>query len=93
MKENYDLIIKALQAELKKFLSKNPHLQKYQQVIDKELALIGDDPFKRAIKLNEMLIQKMQQELFPAMNELRKIKSTVKHAANVLKDEDDKKAS
>lgn len=74
MKENFDILLKALLQEREEFLNKHPELREYQKQIDAELDKIGDDPLARAQKMNQMLIKKMSEELLPAMSALKKVK-------------------
>lgn len=81
MKTNYDLLIKALEKEREELLEANPDLKKYQKEIDKALEGV-QDPLERAAILNQLLIQKLSEELIPAMAELRQVESKVKAKEN-----------
>ncbi|MDA8792096.1 hypothetical protein N9N67_02550 [Bacteriovoracaceae bacterium] len=74
MKEDFDILLKALLQEREEFLKNNPELREFQEQIDRELEKIGDDPLSRAQKMNQMLIKKMSEELLPAMGALKKVK-------------------
>ena len=81
MKTNYDLLIKALEKEREELLEANPDLKKHQREIDKALEGV-EDPLERAAILNQLLIQKLSEELIPAIAELRQVKSKVKAKEN-----------
>ncbi len=81
MKTNYDLLIAALEKEREELLKVYPELKKYQDEIDKKLEGV-DDPLERAAILNQMLVDKLSQELLGAMAELKQIQSKVKAHEN-----------
>lgn len=90
MKENYDLIIKALEKERDELLEAYPELKKLQLEIDQSLEGI-EDPLERAAILNKLLIQKLSQDLLPSIAKLRQVESEVRAKENLLESCDLKK--
>lgn len=75
MKENFDILLKALLMEREKLLETCSELKEFQNLIDNELDI--DDPYLRAKKLNELLLRKLNDELIPAMYHLRKLQAKI----------------
>lgn len=75
MKEDYEILLRALLMEREKLLNSCTELKKFQEEIDAQLDV--EDPFLRAKKLNELLLRKLNDELIPAMYHLRKLQSKI----------------
>ncbi|MBF0362182.1 MAG: hypothetical protein HQK49_14295 [Oligoflexia bacterium] len=80
--------------EREKLLQEKPHLQKLQKEIDELLQKIGDDPNKRMIALNEIMMRKFKEELIPALNDLsstvNQLKKSIEPANSNSSDEGSK---
>jgi hypothetical protein len=75
MKVDYDILLKALIMERERILETCSELAEFQKEIDEHLTI--EDPYQRAKKINELLIEKLNKELIPAMYQLRKLQSKI----------------
>ena len=75
MKEDFEILLRALLIEREKLLETCSELKEFQKLIDEQLNV--EDPILRAEKLNELLLRKLNDELIPAMYHLRKLQAKI----------------
>lgn len=75
MKEDFEILLRALLMEREKLLETCSELKEFQKLIDEEVNV--EDPILRAKKMNELLLRKLNDELIPAMYHLRKLQAKI----------------
>jgi hypothetical protein len=70
-KKQEDPVQKAIR-ERDEFLARHPHLRPMQNEIDRRLKEVGDDAEKRMQVIAEMIVDVLNEELAPTMEELYK---------------------
>lgn len=74
--------------EREQLLTLRPHLHLLQFEIEKRLLEADDDPIKRMLLMNRMLVEQVNQAFLPALDSLAKVNKRMKEKLHKLQNQE-----